>query len=59
MDIGALIDSGQLDRAMIERLRDADRDKMRQMLSKYHDDAEVERFLARIDALVAALPPRE
>ena len=58
MDIGALLESGQLDRAMIERFRDADRDALRAMLSKYPDDAEVERFLERIDALVAALPPR-
>jgi hypothetical protein len=58
MDLGALLDSGQLDRAMVERLRDADRDKMREMLSKYHDDDAVERFMARIEALVSTLPPR-
>jgi hypothetical protein len=58
VDLGALLDSGQLDRAMIERLRDSDKEAMRAMLSKYHDDDAVERFMARIEALIAALPPR-
>ena len=44
---------------MIERLRDSDKDAMRAMLSKYHDDDAVERFMARIEALIEALPPRE
>ena len=56
MDLGALLAAGQLDRAMVERLRDADKDAMRESLSKYHDDAEVERIMGRIEELIAALP---
>ena len=59
MDLGALLAAGQLDRAMVERLRDADKDAMRESLSKYHDDDEVERIMGRIEALIAALPPKQ
>ena len=58
MDLGALLEAGQLDQAMVERLRDADRDAMRESLSKYHSDDEVDGIMARIDALIAALPPK-
>jgi hypothetical protein len=54
-DLAALIRGGALDRATIERLKAADRAAMRASLSKYLDDAQVERILARVDALVAAL----
>jgi hypothetical protein len=58
MDLGALLDAGQLDRAMVERLRDADKEAMRESLSKYHSDEEVDGIMARIEALIAALPPK-
>jgi len=58
MDLRALLAAGELDRAVVERLRDADKEAMRESLSKYHDDDEVEAIMARIAALVAALPEK-
>jgi hypothetical protein len=54
MDLKALIDGGELDRQTIENLRRADPEEMRKLLSKYLDDEEVERILARVRELVAA-----
>lgn len=58
-DLSALIRGGELDRETIERLRSADRGAMRASLGKYMSDEQVDRILARIDALAAsAEPPR-
>ena len=59
VDLSALFADAQLDRATIERLRDADKEAIRESLSKYRDDDEVERIMRRIDALIATLPPKE
>ncbi len=53
LDLEALLRGGPFDRAMIERLKNVDLDELREALSKYLDRAEVERILARIDALTA------
>lgn len=52
-----MLEGGGLDRASVERLRDADRAEIERLLSAYLRPDEVARILARIDALVAALRP--
>jgi hypothetical protein len=54
LDLGALIAGSELDRAAIERLKNADRGAMKKMLSEYLPSEQVEKALARIDALIRA-----
>lgn len=56
IDIAALIAGGQLDKETVERLRDADPDEMRALLSRFLPDDDVEGIMARVQALIDALP---
>jgi hypothetical protein len=55
VNLQALIAGGELDRATIERLKQASPDELRKLLSPYLPDDQVEAILKRIAALVAAL----
>jgi hypothetical protein len=54
-DLKGLMAGGKLDRAAIERLSRHDPEQIREMLSQYLPDAQVETILERIDSLVKTL----
>lgn len=57
MDISALLADGELDREVIENLKNADRDALKRSLEKNLPDPLVARILERIDKLIAASDP--
>lgn len=54
IDLSQLISGGALDRKTIDNLAKADRGEMRRSLEQYLPAQEVDRILARIDAMIAA-----
>jgi hypothetical protein len=53
--LAALLEKGELDRATLERLREADRAEIQRFLSQYVAEREVREILERLDRLIAAL----
>jgi hypothetical protein len=54
LDLGALLAGGELDREAIARLKAADPEAIRRVLTTWLPDAEADRILERIRALIEA-----